>query len=106
MATPIITRGATMLCPHGGTVNVQAANPRVRATQQEVSGPNNVFVITGCPRAVPCLTVKFNAGFSVRVLLQGQPALLQNTNGLCFDAAGIPTGPVVVAATQVRVKGT
>jgi hypothetical protein len=106
MATPIITRGATLVCPHGGTVNIQAANPRVRAAGQEVSGPNNVFLIAGCPRSTPCVMVKWAGGFSARVRIQGQPALPQNAAGICVDAAGIPAGPVVVAATQVRVKGT
>jgi hypothetical protein len=36
----------------------------------------------------------------------GQPVVLQTSTGLCLSADGIPAGPPIIAATQVRVVAT
>jgi hypothetical protein len=43
---------------------------------------------------------------AARVLVGGQPAILQSSTGLCQSIEQIPAGPPNVAVTQVRVSGT
>jgi hypothetical protein len=43
---------------------------------------------------------------ATRVFVNGQPAILQTSAGLCLSAEQIPQGPPVVAVTQPRVIGT
>ena len=65
------------------------------------------YVIAGCalppPPAAngPCVTAQFVTG-SVRVLSNGQPLLLFDSQAIC-----VPTGtPTLIVATQTRVLGS
>jgi hypothetical protein len=42
---------------------------------------------------------------ATRILINGQPAILQASTGLCQSVEQIPQGPPTVIATQVRVGG-
>ena len=41
---------------------------------------------------------------ATRVLINGQPALLQTSTGLCLSAEQIPQGPPIITVTQTRVS--
>jgi hypothetical protein len=43
---------------------------------------------------------------AVRVLVNGQPVILQTSSGLALSIEGIPGGPPIVATTQIRVMAT
>ena len=43
--------------------------------------------------------------YCLRVLVNGQPAVLNTSTGLCFSAEQIPQGPPMVVVTQPRVTG-
>jgi len=52
----------------------------------------------------PCIRVQWLVP-ATRVMVNGSPAILQASSGMCFSAEGIPQGPPVVSAVQPRVTG-
>jgi hypothetical protein len=111
MPGPLIQLGATIMCPHGGQVTDVPTNARVLASGMPVATAADTFLVAGCafqlppPTPSPCLTVQWLTP-AVRVMVNGTPALLQTSAGLCQNPAQVPQGPPIVAATQVRVIGT
>jgi hypothetical protein len=103
--------GASAICPHGGQVTIIPSSPRVLVSGQPVATLADTTLVAGCAFTVPpgkpqpCIKVQWIAG-AVRVMVGGQPALLQTSPGLCQSAEQIPAGPPTVIAGQVRVKGT
>jgi hypothetical protein len=102
--------GASAICPHGGQVTVISSNTRVLAGGMPVGTLADQFLIAGCAFTVPtgkpqpCVKVQWLVP-AARVMINGQPAILQTSTGLCQSAEQIPQGPPVVIATQMRVVG-
>lgn len=98
--------GATVICAHGGQAQPAAPNPRVLVGGQPTVTQAAPFVVAGCafvPPAGngPCVTAQWVTA-AVRVMSNGQPLLLQDSQSVCA-----PTGtPLNILVTQVRVKGT
>jgi hypothetical protein len=99
--------GATVVCAHGGQAVPTAVEPRVQLSGQAAVTMAAPYTVAGCafppPPAAngPCLTAQFVTG-ATRVFALGVPVLLVDSQAICA-----PTGtPLVIAATQVRVKGT
>lgn len=71
----------------------------------------DVFTIDGCPFHIPatppipspCMTVKWLVP-DVQVKVGGNLVLSRSSAGLCLSAAGVPQGPVSVAATQAKAE--
>jgi hypothetical protein len=102
--------GATAICPHTGQISIVASSPRVLLGGQPVATVADTFLIAGCPfmagpKPQPCVTVQWLVP-ALRVLVGGQPAVLQDSTGLCLSVEQIPQGPPSVVVTQIRVKGT
>lgn len=103
--------GATAICPHGGQVSVIPSNARVLVGGQPVATVADTYLVAGCPFTVPpakpqpCIKVQWMVP-ATRVLVGGQPAILQDSTGLCLSPEQIPQGPPSVVLTQVRVRGT
>ena len=102
--------GATLLCPHGGMVQIIPSSARVRVGGQPVATLGDTYTVSGCVFVVPpnkpqpCVRVQWLVG-AIRVRVGGQPVLLQSSTGLCLSAEGIPNGPVNVVQAQSRVRG-
>lgn len=102
--------GATAICPHGGQVSVVSTNTRVLVNGTPVATLGDLYPIAGCAFTVPpgkpqpCVKVQWLVPSS-RILINGQPAVLQASTGLCQSAEQIPQGPPTVIATQTRVSG-
>ena len=102
--------GAAAICPHGGQVTTISTNTRVMVSNQPVATASDTFVVAGCaftvpgPKPQPCVIVQWLVP-AIRVLINGQPAILQDSVGLCQSAEQIPQGPPTVITTQPRVKG-
>ena len=110
MPGPVCHVGATAICPHGGQVSVITANQRVLVSGQPVATTGDTFPVAGCAFAVvskpqPCIKVQWLAP-AARVMVNGQPAILQTSTGLCWSAEQAPQGPPNIAATQTKVMGT
>ena len=106
----ILHVGATIICPHGGQISATTSNTKVLVDGQPVVTQSDTFTVAGCSFIVPtnkpqpCVMVKWLAA-SNQVLINGQPALLQDSTGLCQSAEQIAQGPPNVIVTQLKVKG-
>jgi hypothetical protein len=86
------------------------SGPRVLVSGQPVATLPDPSTIAGCVFNVsgaphPCVRVQWTVG-ATRVLIDGKPALLQMSTGLCLAADQAPQGPPVITTTQVRVIAT
>lgn len=103
--------GASILCPHGGTTAIVSTNSRVLVNGQPVATMADVYMIAGCAFTVPvgkpqpCIKVQWLVP-ATRVLVNGQPPILQTSTGLCQSPEQIPQGPPIVVACQTRVIAT
>jgi hypothetical protein len=100
-------QGATVLCAHAGQAQATVVNPRVTVSGLPTVFMSSPYVVAGCafppPPAGngPCVTAQFMTG-SVRVLSNGQPLLLFDSQATC-----VPTGtPLMIVSTQTRVTAT
>jgi hypothetical protein len=97
--------GATVLCAHAGQAMPTSPDPRVTVGGQPVVTLAAPYTVAGCPFVPPagngpCVTAQWIVG-ATRVLVGGQPALLQDSQAVCA-----PTGtPLTVVVSQVRAKG-
>jgi len=102
--------GATAICPHGGQVTVIPSGPRVMVNGMPAATVADLCLVAGCaftlpgPKPQPCVKVQWLAP-SARILINGQPALMQTSTGLCLSAEQIPQGPPTIVMTQTRVGG-
>jgi uncharacterized Zn-binding protein involved in type VI secretion len=100
--------GASAICPHGGQVTVVSSNTRVLVNGLQVATISDFCPIAGCvftipgPKPQPCIQARFLVP-AARVLINGQPALIQTSTGLCQSAEQIPQGPPSILVTQTRV---
>jgi hypothetical protein len=97
--------GAQVLCSHAGQAQPTVPNPRVTVSGQPTVLMTSPYVIAGCafptpPTANgPCVTAQWLTG-TTRVLSNGQPLLVQSSQGICA-----PTGtPLLILVTQTRVS--
>jgi uncharacterized Zn-binding protein involved in type VI secretion len=111
MPGPLFHVGAVATCPHaGGQVTTISSNTRVLVSGMPVATIADQYLIAGCPLSAnspptPCVTVQWLVP-AARVLVNGQPAILQTSVGLALSAQQVPAGPPVVVTTQPRVIGT
>ncbi|MBK9940766.1 MAG: DUF4280 domain-containing protein [Kouleothrix sp.] len=103
----LLHTGATVLCSHGGQATPVVSNPRVTVGGQPVVTLPGTYTVAGCalpppPTANgPCVTGQWISA-ATRVRAGGQPLLLADSQSVCA-----PSGtPLIVVATQVRVRGT
>ena len=110
MPGPLFHVGATAMCPHGGQVQVVPTNMRVLVAGMPAAVLADTFLVAGCAFNVsgapqPCLRVQWLTP-AVRVLINGQPPILQSSTGLTLGPTQAPQGAPMVVATQPRVVGT
>jgi hypothetical protein len=114
MPGPLHHVGAQGMCPHGAPMSTISSNTRVLVGGQPVATLADVSTVAGCPFQIPvgagtkpqpCVSVKWLVP-ATRVLVGGQPALLQTSTGLCLSAEQIPQGPPTVTVNQTRVIAT
>lgn len=103
--------GNPAMCPHGGQVTTVPSQPKpqVLVSGQAVATLADKFPIAGCVFAPggtphPCVQVRWLAP-ATRVLVRGQPAILQTSAGLCHAADEAPQGSPIVMPGQPRVRG-
>lgn len=109
MGAFLVHVGSTIMCPHAGSVSIITSNSRVFVSNQPVATQNDMFIVAGCPFTVgtkpqPCITAKWLVT-ATRVKINGQPAILQSSSGICQSPEQAPQGPPTVVSTQVRVGG-
>lgn len=106
--------GAQGTCPHAGQVSTISTNTRVLVSGQPVATFTDATTVAACPFQIPvpggtkpqpCVTVKWVVP-ATRVMVNGQPVLLQTSTGVCQSVEQIPQGAPTIVATQTRVIGT
>ena len=111
----ILHTNAVVQCTHGIPAQIPPVQPRVLVSGQPVATMASQILVAGCPFTVPgpkpqpCVTIKWLMP-AARVLVMGQPALVQPAPGtgpgLCQSPDQIPNGPPLVSAVQPRVIAT
>jgi uncharacterized Zn-binding protein involved in type VI secretion len=105
--------GAQATCFHAAPAATVSANARVLVSGQPVATMADTTTVAGCPFQVPvpggtkpqpCVRVQWTVG-AQRVLVNGQPALLQTSTGTCLSVEQIPQGVPAITFTQTRVSG-
>jgi hypothetical protein len=112
MAGGMLNISSSLQCPHGGMVQIVPSNPGFMVGGAPIATANDTFIVTGCPFQIPatppipspCVTVRWMVT-DLRMNAGGAPTLSQSSQGLCYSAAQVPQGPVVIAATQAKVTG-
>ena len=111
MPGPILHAGAVAMCPHGGTLNIIAASPRVTVTGMPVAVISDQGLVAGCVFTVPpgkpqpCVTTTWLMG-ATRVMANGQPVLIAPPVAIVQSADQIPAGPPTILQVQSRVIAT
>jgi uncharacterized Zn-binding protein involved in type VI secretion len=111
MGSPLCHVGAQAMCPHAGQVSTTPGSPRVTVGGQGVATLADTFLVGGCAftlpngKPQPCTKVQWLTQ-AMRVKVDGQPAILSTSSGLCQSAEQIPQGPPSVVVTQMRVTAT
>jgi uncharacterized Zn-binding protein involved in type VI secretion len=112
MPGPLYHVGAVGMCAHvTGQLQVISSNTRVLVSGMPVATFADTVLIAGCnfllttPSPQPCLRVQWVTP-AARVLINGQPALLQTSVGLGLGPTQAPQGPVTIVSTQPRVIGS
>jgi hypothetical protein len=101
---------AVTICPHGGQVQAIPSSPMVLLSGMPATTIADQFVVAGCafmigPTPHPCVKVQWLVP-ATRVLVNGQPAIIQTSVGLALGPDQAPQGPPTVITTQVRVIAT
>jgi uncharacterized Zn-binding protein involved in type VI secretion len=111
MGSPLFHVGAQAMCPHAGQMSTISTNTRVLVSGQPVATAGDTYTIAGCPFTIPpatpqpCITAKWLVP-ALRVKVNGTPAVLSTSTGLCQSPAQVPQGPPTVIVTQMRVMAT
>lgn len=110
MAAPILEAGCSMMCPHGGQVQVTASQFKVKLGGKPALLAGDTTTVAGCAFAVgtkpqPCITVQWSMP-ATKVKIANQAPLLKTSIGLCKSAEGIPQGPVQIVSCQTKVLAT
>ncbi len=101
----IVHMGATIMCAHGGQATPTTPCPRMMVSGQPVVTIASPYMVAGCamppPPAAngPCVTAQYLMG-STRVLVNGQPLVLMDSQSICTPT-GTPLLPPVVVQTRV-----
>jgi uncharacterized Zn-binding protein involved in type VI secretion len=104
----VYTVGAAAICPHGGQITVIPSSPRVLIGGMPVATMGDQYLIAGCaftlpgPKPSPCLKVQWLVP-AARVLVNGQPVIVQTSSGLCLSPEQAPQGPPSIVGPQPRV---
>lgn len=111
MPGPALHTGTTATCPHGGSLTIIAASPRVTVSGMPVAVLGDQGLVAGCVftlpngKPQPCVTTRWIAA-ATRVMASGQPVLINPLVALCLSVEQIPGGPPIIAASQTRVIAT
>jgi hypothetical protein len=105
---PILTTASTVMCPHGGQAQLSTTNTDALIDGAPALLQTDLHPIVGCAFTPamysPCLTIRWVSG-ATQTKVGAVPVLLQNSVGLCLNAAQAPQGTAIVAQTQQSGKG-
>lgn len=95
----VLTEAAVLQCVHGGSVKVQASQHKLKVDGKAVLLQSDLLAATvsQCPNTdttkgqTPCLKVtSILSGLSTNLMVDGQPAMLENASGLTNATPPLP----------------
>ncbi|QQZ39399.1 hypothetical protein IF690_15115 [Pseudomonas sp. SK3(2021)] len=105
---PILTTTSTIMCPHGGMAQLITSNTQALVGGAAMLLQTDVHLIVGCPFTPvaysPCVSIRWLTA-ATQTALHNVPVLLQNSVGLCLNAAQVPQGTAIVVQVQQQAKG-
>ncbi|MEV4869225.1 hypothetical protein ACFWAT_00525 [Streptomyces syringium] len=109
MSGNLLHVNATVTCPHGARATILPAQTRVVVSGNVASSVADLYTVSGCPFTVanvphPCVTIRWVAP-STRIRINGSPAVLRSSTGLCLAADQAPQGPPNISVVQQRAVG-
>lgn len=114
MSIPVLTTLGTVMCPHGGTVNLSTSQSDAEAEGGKLVLVTDEHTISGCPFQVPapsgtvpqpCVKCRWQVGATL-TMVNDTPVVTQSSVGLCFSATEIPQGPAIIANAAAQTKAT
>ena len=107
--TPLLVEMGA-ICPHVGNIQGYPGSARVLIKKQRALNTDDKFSVLGCPFVLmttphPCVVVESMGTPAQRVLIEGKPALLLASSGLCRSADQQPQGSPLVINCQTQVRG-
>jgi hypothetical protein len=106
---PILTTTSTVMCPHAGQATLTTTNTEALVDGAPALLQTDLHPIAGCtftPSTYsPCVTIRWETG-ATQTKVRDVPVLLQNSVGLCLNAAQVPQGTAMVTQVQQRAKGS
>ena len=110
MPGQIVNVGATIQCPHVGTVSIVSSNARVTLGGQPAAVVDDTFPIAGCPFTIgikpsPCTELKWIQP-ALHVFIDKKPVIVSTSTGICLSPEKAPQGPPNVLVTQLSVKAS
>lgn len=111
MPLPVVTVAAIAQCPHGIPVQFTSSAMKVQFAGTPPMVGMDRGAIAGCPFTIPpgkpqpCAFALLLQP-ATKVLVEGQPVLLQSPSDICQSADQIPNGPVVYSNVQFQVTAT
>jgi hypothetical protein len=104
-----LTTGSSVICPHGGQAILVTSNTIAMLPPGPILMLTDIHPIGGCPFApggvpLPCLMIRWLTG-TLLTTLNGIPLLLDNSVGMCLNAAGVPQGMPIIVQTQTEAAG-
>lgn len=110
MTIPLLTSAGTVMCPHGGTVDLSSSSSDIKADGASVCLQTDQHTVSGCAFTIPgvgpspCVLVRWQTG-TTQSNANGVAFLNQASVGLCHAATQAPQGPAVIANCQTAAKG-
>lgn len=105
---PILTTSSTVMCPHAGQAQLATTNTEAKVDGAPMLLQTDVHPIVGCtftPVAYsPCVSIRWVTA-ATQTHVRGVPVLLQNSVGLCLNAAQAPQGTALVVQVQTKATG-
>ena len=106
---PILTTSSTVMCPHGGQAQLYSSNSSASVSNAPILLQTDTHPVVGCAFSPgtysPCVSIRWVTG-ATRTSINNIPVLLQNSVGLCLNAAQAPQGKAIVVQTQQTAKGS
>ena len=105
----LLTTTSSMMCPHGGTVQIVSSNTKAKAAGAYILRSSDTFTIVGCPFNIgvaphPCLQVQW-VQTALKSKAVGDFTLTSQSLGLCVAADRAVQGTALINATQPQVSG-
>lgn len=106
---PILTTTSSVMCPHAGQAQLVTTNTDAIVNGSSMLLQTDIHTLTGCTFApggvpTPCVTIRWVTG-ATQTQIRGVPVVLQNSVGLCLNAAQVPQGVALIVQVQTQAKG-